>query len=148
MNHPRLGVKQEDRWYHLRRYPKCFVGTEAVAWMLDNLPELRSRADAVRLGNELMEASLIYHVADSHEFADGHFFYEFRPGMMNAKKKKKKKKNHFPQKNFRENNQKDFRVLICSPPLLYLFSPPLSPLSPMSRHVYFFFASICPMSQV
>jgi hypothetical protein len=69
------GVKIKDRRYRLRTYSQCFVGSEAVDWMRDRF--LISRAEAIQLGQRLMDAKHIHHVVDDHEFKDGYFFYRF-----------------------------------------------------------------------
>jgi hypothetical protein len=69
------GVKIKDRRYRLRTYSQCFVGSEAVDWIRDRF--LISRAEAIQLGQRLMDAKHIHHVVDDHEFKDGYFFYRF-----------------------------------------------------------------------
>jgi Domain found in Dishevelled, Egl-10, and Pleckstrin (DEP) len=69
------GVKIKDRRYRLRTYSQCFVGSEAVDWMRDRFRI--SRAEALQLGQRLMDAKHIHHVVDGHEFKDGYFFYRF-----------------------------------------------------------------------
>eukprot|EP00808_Paulinella_micropora_P021450 g26999.t1 len=77
MSDPDTGVPISARVYHLTTYPACFVGEEAVSWMLKN--ELaQSRKQAVQLGQQLLRAAVISHVADSNkDFIDGNFFYRF-----------------------------------------------------------------------
>lgn len=69
------GVKIQDRAYHLSTYPRCFVGSEAVDWLSDRCRLMR--ADAVRLGQRLVDEKWIHHVTDDHPFKDGYFFYRF-----------------------------------------------------------------------
>jgi hypothetical protein len=69
------GIKIKDRRYHLRIYPQCFVGSEAVDWMCDRFRI--SRVEAVKLGQKLMDAKHVHHVVDDHKFKDGYFFYRF-----------------------------------------------------------------------
>jgi small-conductance mechanosensitive channel len=70
------GVPVEDRRHLLSVYPRCFVGSEAVDWLL-RATEL-SRPEAVALGQELVERGFVRHVLDEHGFRDGNFFYVFR----------------------------------------------------------------------
>ncbi len=48
----KAGVEMKERKYRLKSYPNCFVGQEAVDWMLVNLP-IRDREEAVQLGNKV-----------------------------------------------------------------------------------------------
>jgi hypothetical protein len=75
MQEPR-GVPIEDRRHLLSVYPRCFVGSEAVDWLL-RAAEM-TRADAVALGQRLVERGFVRHVLDEHGFRDGRFFYRFR----------------------------------------------------------------------
>lgn len=66
-------VKALDRVYHLKSYPQCFVGTEAVAWLAKQYALARS--EAVKLGGALQALGMLHHVAHEHAFADEAFFY-------------------------------------------------------------------------
>ena len=63
----------EDRSFRLQTYPRCFVGSEAVAWMVRKLH--RSDAEAVALGQALGTLGLLVHVTHDHPFLDDHLFY-------------------------------------------------------------------------
>ena len=67
------GLDLGNRHFHLRTYAHCFVGSEAVDWLITN--EGLSRAQAVRVGRQLMALGLIRHVLDEHDFDDGRLFY-------------------------------------------------------------------------
>jgi EAL domain-containing protein (putative c-di-GMP-specific phosphodiesterase class I) len=67
------GVDIRDRMFHLRRYRLCFVGREAVDWLVQHAAV--SRSEAVRLGRRLMALGCLRHVLDEHDFEDGEFFY-------------------------------------------------------------------------
>jgi hypothetical protein len=69
------GLAIEDRRYRLTVYPKCFVGSEAVAWLM-RTHEL-TREEAIRLGQSLVDRGVIHHVLDEHPFRDGQYFYRF-----------------------------------------------------------------------
>ncbi|MEM9273165.1 MAG: mechanosensitive ion channel protein [Cyanobacteria bacterium P01_F01_bin.143] len=69
------GLQIKNRRYNLRFYDQCFVGSEAVTWMVENL-EI-SREKAVDLGQRLMDEKWIHHVVDQQLFQDGYFFYRF-----------------------------------------------------------------------
>lgn len=71
----RDGLDIQERRYHLTAYPKCFIGSEAVAWMVNRLK--LSPTEAIHLGQRLIEEKWIHHVADKHPFEDDHLFYRF-----------------------------------------------------------------------
>jgi potassium-dependent mechanosensitive channel len=70
------GVAVRDRRHLLSVYPRCFVGREAVDWLVAH--EGLSRGESVTLGQRLLELGEIRHVLDEHDFRDGHLFYRFR----------------------------------------------------------------------
>jgi small-conductance mechanosensitive channel len=69
------GVAIEDRRYRLSIHRRCFVGGEAVQWLVAR--EGLTRAEARALGERLVERGLAHHVLDEHGFEDGHLFYRF-----------------------------------------------------------------------
>ncbi len=69
------GLAISDRRFRLTVYPKCFVGSEAVTWMVKT--QKATREAAVRLGQQLVEQGIIHHVIDEHSFKDENFFYRF-----------------------------------------------------------------------
>jgi Domain found in Dishevelled, Egl-10, and Pleckstrin (DEP) len=70
------GVSIKDRTYHLRSYKKCFVGSRAVDWLVENT-ECSSREEAIALANEMLDAHLLHHVCHDHRFKDECLFYRF-----------------------------------------------------------------------
>lgn len=70
---PSSGVEVKDRTYHLKKYPHCFVGREAVSWMESAL--FIDRAQAVVVGQHLMDEGFIRHSANDRPFEDAYFFY-------------------------------------------------------------------------
>ena len=64
----------EDR-YLLKLYPKCFVGSDLVDWMVDNLSIPLEKA--VKIGQQLVDNKIIHHVHDQHEFENRYLFYRF-----------------------------------------------------------------------
>jgi small-conductance mechanosensitive channel len=70
------GVAIADRRHRLSVYPRSFVGHEAVEWLVAR--EGLTHAEAVRFGQQLVEAGLVHHVLDEHDFRDEHLFYRFR----------------------------------------------------------------------
>jgi len=69
------GVAVQDRKHLLRSYPSCFIGSEAVDWLVRS--EGLARGDATALGELLVERGAIRHVLDEHGFEDAGYFYRF-----------------------------------------------------------------------
>jgi serine/threonine protein kinase len=73
------GLDRRDRKWRLRSFPLCFVGQDAVSWMVQHLPIVKgSRSTAVVLGQMLLSRGVFHHVTDGHgTFEDKHLFYRF-----------------------------------------------------------------------
>jgi hypothetical protein len=69
-------VKLSDRSYRLKTYKQCFVGSEAVDYLVHS-GATSNREDAVVLGNAFLEMHLIEHVLRDHPFKDEYLFYRF-----------------------------------------------------------------------
>lgn len=69
------GLIITDRRFRLTVYPNCFVGSEAVTWMVKT--QKATREAAVRLGQLLVERGVFHHVTDEHSFKDENLFYRF-----------------------------------------------------------------------
>lgn len=76
MRDPNQGLKVEDRRWRLVSYTRCFVGKEAVQWMMDNLGF--DRPTSISTGQRLMEAGILHHVTHSEPFGDEYYFYRFQ----------------------------------------------------------------------
>lgn len=72
----RGGLDIARRSYHGKDYDACFVGAEAVRWLLAQCG--LSAEEAVLLGQSLVDLGVIHHVVDEHPFVNAHFFYRFR----------------------------------------------------------------------
>mmetsp|Transcript_29555 Transcript_29555/g.32898 ORF Transcript_29555/g.32898 Transcript_29555/m.32898 type:complete len:449 (+) Transcript_29555:543-1889(+) len=72
------GVKVKTRKYKMTTYKDCFIGKEAVDWLVKNVTTVHSRQEAVEFGTGLMQYQLVHHVCRSQPFRDGHFFYRFQ----------------------------------------------------------------------
>lgn len=82
----RKGVAVEDRTYHGKTYEKCFVGREAVDYLVKS-GAAPNRKDAVTIGRSLAQyQDLFEHVTGEHEFCDGPLFFRFRPETKRSKK--------------------------------------------------------------
>ena len=73
------GVKIEDRKYHLKTYKQCFVGQEAVDYLVKS-GAAPNRQAAVELGKALQGTHLFEHVTRDHEFSDEYLFFRFLSG--------------------------------------------------------------------
>ncbi|WP_017327228.1 mechanosensitive ion channel domain-containing protein [Synechococcus sp. PCC 7336] len=70
------GVEIRDRRYRLTTYRNCFVGAEAVEWLMEN--QRTTRENATQIGQILMDRGMIQHVLDEQPFLDRYLFYRFR----------------------------------------------------------------------
>ena len=70
------GIHIKDRTFRLKTYRQCFVGSEAVDWLVSYLKS--SREEAVQIGQRLINEKWIHHVLDEQTFQDQYFFYRFR----------------------------------------------------------------------
>lgn len=59
-------VSIKDRRYRLTVYKNCFVGSDAVQWMVTS-GAAETREDAVKLGLLLQEEGVIEHCVRDHE---------------------------------------------------------------------------------
>jgi small-conductance mechanosensitive channel len=71
----RGGLAIRDRRHLLTTYPQCFVGRDAVDWLV--AAESLTRDEARGLGQRLLERGFLHHVLDEHGFEDGPYFYRF-----------------------------------------------------------------------
>lgn len=69
----RDGLAIQDRSYHFKKYPACFVASDAVAWMVAKLRV--TPANAVAVGQALGALGLLYHVEQKHIFANEAWFF-------------------------------------------------------------------------
>jgi pyruvate/2-oxoglutarate dehydrogenase complex dihydrolipoamide dehydrogenase (E3) component len=79
-------VEIRDRTYHLKTYSDCFVGIEAVDWLVSD-GVARDREQAVMVGNVLYQAGYFHHVTRDHEFKDDDLFYRFAVDEDHGRKK-------------------------------------------------------------
>ena len=69
------GLKIKTRRHKLRLYHHCFLGNEAVDWLVGHLNIPREKA--VLIGQNLVTKKIIHHVLDEHFFKDEPLFYRF-----------------------------------------------------------------------
>lgn len=70
------GIVIKDRRYRLKLYPKCFIGSEAVKWMITTGYAPNDKA-AIKLGQKLLDFGIIHHVKNEHNFKNDYLFYRF-----------------------------------------------------------------------
>eukprot|EP01119_Soliformovum_irregulare_P009438 TRINITY_DN2275_c0_g1_i3.p1 TRINITY_DN2275_c0_g1~~TRINITY_DN2275_c0_g1_i3.p1 ORF type:complete len:1283 (+),score=361.19 TRINITY_DN2275_c0_g1_i3:3701-7549(+) len=72
------GFSIADRKYRLKTYKQCFIGSDAVSWVLNRV-SVTSREDAVKFLQNLLDEGVIEHAAgDKKEFIDGSYFYRLK----------------------------------------------------------------------
>lgn len=76
INDFRGNVDVRDRKHLLIKYKTCFIGNEAVDWLIKT-KHVKSRDEGVKLGNCLFKMGVFLHVRDDHKFEDAHLFYRF-----------------------------------------------------------------------
>jgi len=69
------GVPIGTRTYLGKAYENCFVGGEAVDWLVRNHRLAIGEAEAI--GQRLDDLGAIHHVVDEHGFVDAPYFYRF-----------------------------------------------------------------------
>ena len=69
------GVEIKNRWYNLRFYPNCFIGSELVDWLVKTKGIVTE--EAISQGQNLWEYQLIKHVHEEHHFKNEFLFYRF-----------------------------------------------------------------------
>lgn len=87
---PVLGVPVRDRTWRLTNYPCCFVGSQAVDWLIVH-KYAKSREDAVAIGARLLSAGEFSHVLNEHPFKDAKLFYRFADASATLKARKLQK---------------------------------------------------------
>ena len=69
------GVEIKTRRHKLKLYQRCFIGNEAVDWIVEQTKV--SRMAAIKIGQTMLEKGLFHHVLEEHQFEDAHLFYRF-----------------------------------------------------------------------
>jgi len=67
------GVEIKDRRHRMNLYPCCFVGSEAVEWLMRT--QDCTREEAINIGQLLVDRGIIHEVTNEHPFRDDYFFY-------------------------------------------------------------------------
>ncbi len=69
------GVSIKNRQHRWDVYSKCFVGSEAVKWLMET--QKIDLNEAISIGQLLIDRGLIHHVVDRHGFKNQNLFYRF-----------------------------------------------------------------------
>ncbi|MFM2061068.1 MAG: hypothetical protein RLZZ507_738 [Cyanobacteriota bacterium] len=69
------GINIKDHWYNLRVYHHCFLGSEAVAWLIEYLKI--SHEKAMGIGKRLIAEKWIHPLNNEHDFKDENVLYRF-----------------------------------------------------------------------
>eukprot|EP01114_Cavostelium_apophysatum_P016593 TRINITY_DN4759_c0_g1_i4.p1 TRINITY_DN4759_c0_g1~~TRINITY_DN4759_c0_g1_i4.p1 ORF type:complete len:843 (+),score=174.90 TRINITY_DN4759_c0_g1_i4:907-3435(+) len=79
MKDPVKGLDIKDRSHRFRKLERCFVGSEAVSWMMALKPlNMRSREEAIYIGKELLKRGIIECVGQKQQdFMDKKYYYRF-----------------------------------------------------------------------
>jgi hypothetical protein len=78
-----------DRWYYFKVYSSCFIGSDAVTWLQNDLNCLIS--EAIYIGNKMLNLNFFYHVVREYFFCNSYYFYRFNKVMRSVKQIKKKR---------------------------------------------------------
>ncbi|CAN4116342.1 unnamed protein product [Withania somnifera] len=68
-------ITLKDRFYKLRRFTNCFLGSEAVDFLSED--QYLERDEAVEFGRKLASNLFFQHVLDENVFEDGNHLYRF-----------------------------------------------------------------------
>ena len=70
-------IEKKDRRHRLKSYPTTFLGCDAVAWLMKEVPDVSSTTEALQLGNRMIRMKLFHHVYDDHLLENTKLFYRF-----------------------------------------------------------------------
>ncbi|GJN29240.1 hypothetical protein PR202_gb17442 [Eleusine coracana subsp. coracana] len=71
----RESITPKDRFYKMRRFSNCFLGSEAVDFLSED--QYLERDEAVEFGRKLASKHFFQHVLDENVFEDGNQLYRF-----------------------------------------------------------------------
>ncbi|MEB3340851.1 MAG: mechanosensitive ion channel domain-containing protein [Okeania sp.] len=69
------GISIKERQHRWDVYSKCFVGSEAVDWLIKT--QKMNLNEAISMGQLLIDRGLIHHVTNKHGFKNEYLFYRF-----------------------------------------------------------------------
>ncbi|KAF5450827.1 hypothetical protein F2P56_031146 [Juglans regia] len=65
----------KDRFYKMRRFTNCFIGSEAVDFLSED--QYLEREEAIEFGRKLASTFFFHHVLEENLFEDGNHLYRF-----------------------------------------------------------------------
>mmetsp|Transcript_18217 Transcript_18217/g.41375 ORF Transcript_18217/g.41375 Transcript_18217/m.41375 type:complete len:500 (-) Transcript_18217:287-1786(-) len=71
------GLRITDRAYHGTVYKRCFLGSEAVSFLQTRF-SLKSRLEALQVGNSFLDSNVFHHVCRDHSLKDENLFYRLQ----------------------------------------------------------------------
>lgn len=71
------GVECCDRKYRLRSYTKCFIASEAITWITENMNVLGGRNGAIGILRQMQKHKWLYHVSLEHAIKDEFLFFHW-----------------------------------------------------------------------
>ncbi|KAF8411526.1 hypothetical protein HHK36_004078 [Tetracentron sinense] len=71
----RESIVVKDRFYKMRRFTNCFLGTEAVNFLSED--QYLEQEEAIEFGRKLANKYFFRHVLDENVFEDGNHLYRF-----------------------------------------------------------------------
>ncbi|XP_038973148.1 uncharacterized protein LOC103723548 [Phoenix dactylifera] len=71
----RESIIPRDRFYKMRRFSNCFLGSEAVDFLAED--QYLEREEAVEFARKLVRENFFWHVMDENIFEDGNHLYRF-----------------------------------------------------------------------
>lgn len=119
------GLKLEDRTWHFKLHPHCFLGSDLVSWLIEAFEDIDNRDEAVNYGQSLMEKAIFRHVDNRHGFLDGHYFYEFVGEYIDPAYKAKQNSGGtgWFRKKLAQDDRPDSSSLQCSPTMNTVTTP-------------------------
>jgi hypothetical protein len=75
MRSPESGLEIKTRRYKIKLYHRCFLGNEAIDWIVKQSKV--SRSDALLIGQKMIDKKIFHHLVDEHGFKDEPLFYRF-----------------------------------------------------------------------
>ncbi|KAJ1919357.1 vacuolar membrane-associated protein iml1 [Mycoemilia scoparia] len=79
LRHPKCGVPLTDIRWHCYLYKDSFFGHQFIRWVMVNFDTIRTRQNAIKLGQKFLERGLIHHVGRGLPFMDGQYVYRLTP---------------------------------------------------------------------
>jgi hypothetical protein len=73
------GIPVLDRFHFLKPYKRCFLGSEATSWIMEDRG--CSLQEALLIGAAMIKLGIIYHVKREHFLCDKPYFYRFNSAL-------------------------------------------------------------------